>query len=296
MDVRSIGNRICQLAECPIWNCAEQALYWTDIPQKRIWRYDPAGESFEIAWEGERIVGGYAFTARGDIVLCTDKGVYYLSRGGEVPELKLLFDIPMVEDERFNDITTDPAGRIFAGTLTERREEGKLYRLEKGRDPVVVLEDIGTSNGMTFSLDEKYFYHTDSHVRTIRRYDYDAGTGEIGNPVVIFKGDEEWKPDGITMDSEGYIWAACWRGGKVIRIDGDGKIVKELNVPAKLISSVMFGGNKLDELYITTASEGAADTIRGLDAEGNLLGGYVYRAKMDVRGRAEWLADFEEPE
>ena len=41
----------------------------------------------------------------------------------------------------------------FAGTLTERLKEGVLYRLEKGKSPVTVLKDIGTSNGMTFSLD-----------------------------------------------------------------------------------------------------------------------------------------------
>ena len=296
MKVQSIHNPICHLAECPIWNYTEKTLYWTDILEKWIWKYDPHRGTIEVEWEGDLMVGGFAFTKNNDVVLCTHKGVYLLSRQPGVDQdsaLRLLFNVPMADDERFNDITTDPRGRIFAGTLTKRRKDGILYRLEQHKLPLVVIENIGTSNGMTFSLDLKYFYHTDSHARTITRYDYDIETGNIKNPLVIYQGQEEnGVPDGITMDTEGYIWAACWRGGKVVRIDPHGSIVQELAVPAVQPSSVIFGGESMNELYITSTCQGGVDLIRGLDDQGRYLGGEVFHISLDVFGRKEWPADF----
>jgi len=279
VKVTSIGNPICRLAECPIWNDTEKALYWTDIPARRLWRYDARSGDITLEWEGDLVIGGFAFTESNDIVMCTDKGVYKFVR--PAGSLHLLVEIPMADDERFNDITTDPRGRILAGTLTERREEGLLYRLERDKAPAVILRDIGTS------------YHTDSHIQTITRYDYDLASGDIQNPCIIYHGKkEDGSPDGITMDAEGFIWVACYRGGKIIRIDIDGKIVRELPVPATQPSSVMFGGNDLNELYVTSASQGATDPVKGLDDQGRYLGGEVFRIRPGVTGRKEWRADW----
>jgi len=289
--ITSIGNPICRLAECPIWNDTEKALYWTDIPAGRLWRYDPHSGDIRVEWKSDLLVGGFAFTQDNDVILCTDKGVHKLCR--TTGSMHRLLDVPMAEDERFNDITTDPCGRILAGTLTERRKEGMLYRLERGKTPVVILHDIGTSNGMTFSLDRKYFYHTDSHVRTITRYDYDLVSGDIENPRIVYHGQkQDGSPDGITMDADGFIWVACYRGGKIIRIDDKGNIVQELPFPAAQPSSVMFGGDNLKELFITSASQGTTDPAKGLDDQGRYLGGEVFRVRPGVTGRKEWRANW----
>lgn len=79
----------------------------------------------------------------------------------------------------------------------------------------------------------------------------------------------------------------------VRRLSPAGTIVDEIKIPAKQPSSVMFGGEQLDQLYITTACQGAADLNTGMDKNGVFLGGKTYRCRMDVCGRAEWLADFE---
>lgn len=290
VQVECIHSGICHLGEGPVWNVQRQKLYWTDIYNRRIWEYDPAEGTSRIFREGGLQVGGVAFTCRGGGVLCSNKGVYLLDEAGP----KLLFDFQFAENEMFNDITVDPMGRIFAGTITRPDfTGGVLYRLEKGKKPVAMLKDLHCSNGMSFSLDEKYFYHTDSTFQTIMRYKYDRATGDISNPSVYFKGDPEMgSPDGMTMDSEGCIWSAFWGGSRVCRLDPDGRIVDEVEVPAKQPSSVMFGGADLDELYITTACEHADDIVTGFCNDGTFLGGPVYRCIPGVKGRAEWLADF----
>ena len=293
-QVECVYSGICHLGEGPVWNVQRQKLYWTDIYNCRIWEYDPSECSSRIFWEGGLKVGGFAFTHRGGIVLCSDKGVYLLDGSDEKRKLELLFEFPFAENEMFNDITVDPMGRIFAGTLLRPdMTGGTLYRLEKGKQPVAVLKGLHCSNGMTFSLDEKYFYHTDSTFQTIKRYEYDMATGDIANPTVYFKGEPEMgSPDGMTMDSEGCIWSAFWGESRVRRLDPDGRIIEEVEVPAKQPSSVMFGGAGLKELYITTACEGADDLVSGCSSEGVFFGGPVYRYIPGVAGRPEWLADF----
>jgi len=297
-NLECVHNGICHLGEGPVWNVQYQKLFWTDIYKREIWVYDPILKSSSIFCKGNFQVGGFAFTRSNAIILCTHKGIYMLninSEGLPNAEPTLLFDIPMSENEMFNDITVDPEGRIFAGTLLRpESEHGTLYRLEKGKKPVAVLNNLYCSNGMTFSLDEKYFFHTDSKLNRITKYDYNRSTGMISNPGIYFQGTPEiGSPDGITLDSEDHIWAAFWGGSCVRRLDTQGNIVAEIPLPAKQISSVMFGDQNLDELYITSACENADNICTGYCNDGTFLGGPLYKCSVqEVTGRAEWLADF----
>jgi len=291
---------ICHLGEGPLWHGRQRRLYWTDIYERRIWVYDPASARSRLFWQGDLQVGGFAFSRDGALVLCTHRGVYRLGVGPDgVPELepRLLCQVPLAENEMFNDITTDPEGRIYAGTLDRSRPTGCLYRLERGKEPVRLLEGIGCSNGMTFSLDERFFFHTDSLARRITRYEYDRRTGDIRAPTVFFQGSAQGAapdglPDGITLDAEDHLWVAFWGAAAVRRLDPAGQVVEEARFPARQVSSVMFGGRDLEDLYVTSAAEDAADLSSGLDADGIFFGGPLYRFRPGVRGRPEWPADF----
>jgi len=296
-NVEIVHEGICHLGEGPVWNVQRQKLYWTDIYNRKIWVYDPALRAEAVFWSGELQVGGFAFTRTGNMVLCTHKGVFLQKLDGEgepEQEPQLLFEIDLRENEMFNDITVDPKGRIFAGTLLRPDfEHGTLYRLEKGKEPGIVLKDLYCSNGMTFSMDQRYFFHTDSNRYRITRYDYDSETGDICNPYVYFRGNAGMgSPDGITLDSEDHVWAAFWGGGCVRRIAPSGEIVSEIALSARQPSSVMFGGKDLEELYVTSAAENAQNILTGYDSSGSFAGGQVYRLKPGVAGREEWLADF----
>jgi len=296
-DVECVFEEICHLGECPVWNRESRKLFWTDIYNRRIWVYDPDEDTSRLFWQGELQVGGFAFTQAGGMVLCTDRGVYLIDTdsvcGTDAEPVKLI-DIPMKQGERFNDITVDPCGRIFAGTLRKGHADGVLYRLEKDRDPVPVLTGVSCSNGMTFSMDEKKFFHTDTGLTRITRYDYCASSGEISNPHVFYQEDgSRGHPDGVTLDTDDHLWVAFWGGSAVCRLDPEGEVVQEISVPAKQPSSVMFGGEDLNELYITSACQGAVDLDTGLDPNGDFLGGPLYRYRSSVHGRPEYLADFE---
>lgn len=295
MNVQSLNNPICHLGEGPLWNVEKQQLFWTDILEGKIWKYTPSSQKVELEWEGDHKVGGFAFANDGGLILCSNKGVFKLSKdqlGNVHAKPEKIVDIPMTANERFNDITTDPKGRLFAGTKSDDNKNGKLYKIEKGKKPEVVINNIGISNGMTFSNDLKYFYHTDSIIRKIMKYQYDIDTGKISDPQIFYQGKEEYgSPDGITIDTEDHIWAAFWGSSKVRRLDPKGEFVLEIQVQALQPSSLIFGGKRLNELFITSACEGGFDIKNGLDEKGNFLGGLVFRVETKYIGRPEWPAN-----
>jgi sugar lactone lactonase YvrE len=62
-------------------------------------------------------------------------------------------------------------------------------------------------------------------------------------------------PDGATVDAEGYVWSALVYGGKLLRFAPDGSLDREINMPVKKVTSVMFGGPDLDVLYVTSMAK-----------------------------------------
>ena len=137
----------------------------------------------------------------------------------------------------------------------------------------------------------------DTQQKRIWAYDFDAASGDFSNrrDLIVFEGEEGF-PDGMTVDSEGFIWQAMWGGGCVIRIDPDGKEERRVKFPATQTSSAMFGGEDLNELYVTTAwngtGEGSPTTYDGSAHRG----GELYRVKLDVQGKDEFETDFAWPD
>ncbi|MEK9676235.1 MAG: SMP-30/gluconolactonase/LRE family protein, partial [Chloroflexota bacterium] len=132
----------------------------------------------------------------------------------------------------------------------------------------------------------------------IYKWDYNQSTREISNKRVLAMIPSELGiPDGMTVDAEGYVWSAIWYGGTVVRIDPDGKEERRVEFPAAQTSSAMFGGKDLNELYVTSATSGTGSTERtgwepaGFDMN-SYRGGDLYRVKLDIQGKPEFITDF----
>lgn len=153
------------------------------------------------------------------------------------------------------------------------------------------MDKLGCSNGMTFSVDMKTFYHTDSLDRRITAYDYDPGSGDLGNPAIYYQGNEKQGfPDGITIDLDGNIWVAFWGEGCVRKISPLSEVVACITVPVIQPTSLMFGGENRDQLYMTSAATRASNPEHNTNEEGLLIGGPLFRIRTGSRGREEWPA------
>ncbi|HEU5076736.1 MAG TPA: SMP-30/gluconolactonase/LRE family protein, partial [Polyangiaceae bacterium] len=126
------------------------------------------------------------------------------------------------------------------------------------------------------------FYHIDTPTKCVRRFDYDPTLAAIAHPTVVADfTDSPGSPDGMCLDAQGMLWVALWGGGAVVRIDpATGKEVFRVKVPTTNVTSCAFGGDDLDELYITTARSGLSEAK--LAAEPSA--GSLFRAKVPFRG------------
>ncbi len=240
------------LGEGPMWSVAEQALYWVDILGKSVHRLDPATGAHEQHDVGQP-VGAILLRARGGFALALRDGLYTW-QPGETPQLIIDPEAGRPAN-RFNDAAVDRQGRVWAGTMADGSEPvGSLYRLDADRSLHSMATDIYVSNGLGWSPDNSIMYYCDSGTGSIRAWDFDAQSGGLSNERPFVSAEPGGgAPDGLTVDSEGCVWSARWGGWKVVRHDPQGRVISELKLPVSCVSSVMFGGPRLDELYITTA-------------------------------------------
>jgi len=271
----------CETGEGPLWHPMERQVYWSDIPQGRIFRLNPFSRRHEQIYEG-RIVGGYTIQSDGSLLLFMDRGSVAVWRDGKLEYL--VNEMEGEADNRFNDVAADPAGRVFCGTMPTDTRSATLYRMDTDGSITTVLEGVGLSNGIGFSPDQKQMYYTDSLARKIYIFDYDIDSGDITNQRVFVETPDDGSiPDGMTVDAEGYVWGARWDGSSLYRYNPDGEQVVQIQFPAKKVSSVIFGGVDLTDMYVTTAGGG------NKAEEGPGAGG-LFRLNVGIQGKPEFLS------
>ncbi len=271
------------VGEGPVWNVQEQALYWVDIQGHTIHCLGPETGAHRVFDVGVA-VGVLAFRQKGGLVLATKNGFALWDTHSQVLDIIANPEAGQAH-KRFNDGAVDCKGRFWAATMSEEEEkqkpEGVLYRLDPDHSVHVMDTGFIIPNGMGWSPDNTRMYVTDSTRHVIYVYDFDAEQGTIDSRrTFVDTSDEQGVPDGLTVDSEGYIWSVRWGGAKVVRYDPDGNVERVINMPVLQPSSCVFGGKELNELYITSASKGLSDEQRREYS----LSGDLFRLKTDILG------------
>ncbi len=278
-NLEIIADYACDTGECPLWHPDEQKLYWIDIGDGRMFRYDPETGNHEQIFK-KNTIGGFTIQEDGSLLLFMSKGAVGILKAGELTAV--IDEIPDEIETRFNDVIADPKGRVFCGTMPGPDRPGRLYRLDRDRKLSILLENIGCSNGLGFSPDRKKMYYTDSPKHEIYCFDYDEKNGEISNQkVLITTPEDEGVPDGLTVDAEGCIWSARWDGSCLVRYTPEGKVDKHIPFPVKKVSCVTFGGPDYTDIYVTTAG-GRDKENNGKDA------GALFHLNLEIKGIPEF--------
>ncbi|MBS4203983.1 SMP-30/gluconolactonase/LRE family protein [Lederbergia citrea] len=280
--VELIVDAQAELGEGPSWDAESKVLYWVDILGKQIHTYEPSSGSTGIIQLDEHI-GAVVPRKNGGLVAVLQSGFYFI----DLPSERLTFiENPEehLENNRFNDGKCDPNGRFWAGTMAYDGAEGQasLYCFEQGNHVKKVLDNVTISNGIAWSPDFKTMYYIDTPTRQVVSYDYDMKTGEISNKrIAVVIPHEMGGPDGMTSDLEGNIWIAHWGGFQVTRWNPKtGELLVSIPIPAPQVTSCVFGGENLDELYITTARTGLdQETLEKYPHAGGL-----FRVKTGIKG------------
>jgi sugar lactone lactonase YvrE len=145
-----------------------------------------------------------------------------------------------------------------------------------------LIDQVGNSNGLGWSPDRKTFYWTDTKTGCVFAFDYDNATGNVANRRTVVEVDKSiGRPDGMTVDAEGFLWTALWAGHGVARWNpANGEMVAKVECPALNVTCPSFGGPNLDVLYFTTAQKGRDDAEASPEPEA----GNLFAAKVGVKG------------
>jgi sugar lactone lactonase YvrE len=245
------------------------------------------------------MVSGIALNRGGGFVFAGSEGMHIWQSQGQYQTILREHDGQSLS---FNDIVADSKGRVYAGTLYWNAKRmvrhGKLYLVSPDGKVRVVDEGFSIANGIGFSPDERTMYMSDSGARRIWAYDVNADHGTLHNKrVYVDVPHTEGIPDGLTVDSEGFVWSAQWYGGQVTRYDPDGHVARRIALPVLQVSSVAFGGLDLSELFITSAADAWFSDLMpaGYDPKSLNQGGGLYRVALEVPGRREHEANLRVP-
>ena len=273
-----------RLGEGIWWDDRREVLFWVDIMRKEVHCLKDGVDQLVKTFDD---YVGFCAPCEDDrlIVGCGRKLMWLRPETGETGVLmEVDSDIP---ENRFNDARVTPDGRLLAGTMNNALNEedvpdantGRLYLLEMGKEPRILMEKMSVSNGIAFSPDLKTVYHTDTYTQIVYAYDYDTATGLLSNPRPAVRVPvETGNPDGMNIAEDGTLFVAHWDGHALKRFDPTtGEELLKIELPAIHVTCCCFGGRDLDELYITTSSIDASE-------EEYPLAGSIFMVKPGVRG------------
>jgi L-arabinonolactonase len=285
------------LGEGPVWDVDEGCLYWVDSTGRRVgkpalWRLDPHSMKTQH-WMLDRDVGSMALRRDGSALLALNDGFYFFDyRSGALERVARVDDDP--SRARLNDGKCDRRGRFFAGGMDDKEELGvcSLWRLDPDLSLHRADSGIICSNGPCFSPDDRTFYFADTFKREIWAYAYDIATGSLSDRRVFAStAADSGFADGSTVDAEGCVWNAQVISGDLIRYTPDGRVERKIGMPVRNITSVMFGGDALDEIYVTSMARVAHPAVHdkfAVEAKPQFAAGSLFRIKgLGIRGLPE---------
>ncbi len=283
-----VSDVACTVGESPLWNAAESAWYWVDIPARRVWRLDGA-TGVARHWTTSEMVACIAARKDGGLIAGMESGIFSLELGEAQAAVERKLATPeqgLGPGLRFNDGRCDRQGRFWAGTMfmdmSAARDDGKLFRYDAQGLSAPLVSGLVTQNGLAFSPDGRTMYLSDSHPsrRVVWAYDYDVDAGLPHNRrVFVDMNGQAGRPDGAAMDADGCYWICANDGGYIARYTPDGKLDRRVDVPMLKPAMCSFGGKDLDTLIVTSIVSGKPE-----DAE---WGGSVILLRAGMQGVAE---------
>jgi gluconolactonase len=182
---------------------------------RQIGVLDLIGEEFGLVWE----FNGKRFNSPNDLTIRSDGSIYFT-------------DPPY-------GISPEQAELDFSGVYLWTMEDD-LYLLDS---------TMSRPNGIALSPDETTLYVTESPSRTIYAWDVEGNT-VVNRRVFAVMDREGGNADGMKVDPNGFLYVTG--PGGVWIFTPEGKKHSLIEIPGQ-VTNCSFGGEKGNELYVTTA-------------------------------------------
>lgn len=264
-----------KLGEGPHWLEGDQALLYVDVFTKALRRHFINTGRHQVLFIDD---GGVAETVSAVIPVEGEPELFVVGLGKTLSVVRWSIQDPdqmtvkpvviqTTTDDHFNDAKCDPQGRLWAGTMSPIDSKGdpiefnnsSLFKYDHDLNFSQWVTKVTISNGLSWSHDRKTFYYVDSPACSVDAFDYDDNAGSISNRRVVLDytkaGLKDQVPDGMTIDTDGNLWVACFAGGQVICVNPkESKVIRQVAIPSKSVTSVCWGGPNYDILYVTSGT------------------------------------------
>ncbi|XP_039287909.1 uncharacterized protein LOC111051657 [Nilaparvata lugens] len=306
--VRSISKTQYGWGHSPYWDVKSQTLYFVDIYGGSVISYKPSTRERFTAKivDGPNATTGLIIPYEGmddKFVVGVNSSVANITwdgRSNTASTPSVIAELTTNKTLHSHTGKADPKGRLWIGTIAQFYKnsaggnviplnQGAEYMLSATGKVIERIPNITAPEGLVWSTNKTLMYFANCYENKIQLYDYDNESGDISNMRVIFDGKKQnvgGLAAGMVMDTEGKIWVAQFLNGTVIRIDADsGKVLRTLKLPATQLTNLVFGGENLDVLYVTSSQldkgyiqlneyEGRTFAITGLMSSGKPVTGY----------------------
>lgn len=268
------------LGEGPLWWREAGGLLFVDIKRPAILFWHPSRQAKRFPMPSE--IGCIAHRRGGGLVAALRDGIYAVTL--EPFSCRLMCELEAdLSCNRFNDGKCDPAGRLWVASMDDgcSQPTGQVWRVSTQFVPSRMVGGFAVGNGFGWSPDGETMYFTDSNNRVIFAYPFNRAEGTLGERRVFatIPADAGY-PDGLTVDAEGGVWSAHWDGWRVTRYLPDGRIDRVVRMPVPRPTSLAFGGQDWERLFVTSAS---IDLTPEQRSQAPLSGG-LFEIEAGVRG------------
>lgn len=159
-----------------------------------------------------------------------------------------------------NDIAIGANGIIYASDPNWGDDTGQLWRVDTDGGVTLLEANMGTTNGIEVSPDERTLYVNESIQRRIWAYDL-SERGEVSNKRLLIEF-PDFGLDGMRCDIEGNLYVTRFGKGVVAKVSPAGEVLLEVELAGKNCTNIAFGGPDGCTCYITVADRGNIETFR----------------------------------
>lgn len=219
----------------------------------------PQGEaSLFINMPAGSTVNGTRFNRAGDMLLADYTGHNVLRVDMKTKAITTFAHNPKMNQP--NDLAIMDNDILFASDPNWKQSTGQLWRINTDGTTHLLEANMGTTNGIEVSPDNRTLYVSESIQRNVWAYDL-SPTGDISNKRLLLKL-PDFGSDGMRCDAAGNLFLTRYDKGTVAVISPKGEIIREVQLTGKKPSNIAFGGPDGRTCYVTMADRGNIETFR----------------------------------
>jgi len=227
--------------------------------QHTIGKVTPDGKcSVFLELPNGSIGNGIRFNSKGDMLIADYTNHNILKVDMKTLNISVYAHEPTMNQP--NDIAIGANDIVYASDPNWSKSTGQIWRIDTDGKVTLLETNMGTTNGIEVSPDEKTLYVNESVQRNIWAYDL-SPKGEISNKRLLIQF-PDFGLDGMRCDVDGNLYVTRYGKGTVAKISPKGEVLLEVQLTGKSCSNVAFGGKDGRTCYVTIADRGNVEYFR----------------------------------